>query len=119
MNFFYKDYFNTEPTTGYETLVYDCMIGDAMLFNRADGVEAGWAVVQPILDLWTTTKRSRSKFTPQAAPVRKGPTSCYGAAVANGARSHDPHFSESKPNPPKCPLAMSKEWYPSFPRGKR
>jgi glucose-6-phosphate 1-dehydrogenase len=56
MNFSYKDYFNSEPTTGYETLVYDCMIGDAMLFNRADGVEAGWAVVQPILDLWRDDK---------------------------------------------------------------
>lgn len=56
MNFSYKDYFNTEPTTGYETLVYDCMIGDAMLFNRADAVEAGWAVVQPILDLWKDDK---------------------------------------------------------------
>jgi glucose-6-phosphate 1-dehydrogenase len=56
MNFSYKDYFNTEPTTGYETLVYDCMIGDAMLFNRADGVEAGWEVVQPILDLWQNDK---------------------------------------------------------------
>ena len=56
MDFRYKDYFHTEPSTGYETLVYDCMIGDAMLFNRADGVEAGWAVVQPILDLWAEDK---------------------------------------------------------------
>jgi len=56
MDFRYKDYFKTEPSTGYETLVYDCMIGDAMLFNRADGVEAGWAVVQPILDLWRNDK---------------------------------------------------------------
>ncbi|HTV45998.1 MAG TPA: glucose-6-phosphate dehydrogenase [Stellaceae bacterium] len=52
MDFRYKDYFHTEPSTGYETLVYDCMIGEALLFNRADGVEAGWEVVQPILDLW-------------------------------------------------------------------
>jgi glucose-6-phosphate 1-dehydrogenase len=56
MNFSYKDYFDTEPTTGYETLVYDCMIGDQMLFNRADGVEAGWEVVQPIVDLWKNDK---------------------------------------------------------------
>jgi glucose-6-phosphate 1-dehydrogenase len=56
MDFRYKDYFRTEPSTGYETLVYDCMIGDAMLFNRADGVEAGWEVVQPILDLWRNDK---------------------------------------------------------------
>jgi glucose-6-phosphate 1-dehydrogenase len=56
MDFRYKDHFHIEPSTGYETLVYDCMIGDAMLFNRADGVEAGWAVVQPILDLWADDK---------------------------------------------------------------
>jgi len=56
MDFRYKDYFKTEPSTGYETLVYDCMIGDQMLFNRADGVEAGWEVVQPILDLWHDDK---------------------------------------------------------------
>jgi glucose-6-phosphate 1-dehydrogenase len=52
MNFAYEDYFKTAPNTGYETLIYDCMIGDATLFQRADNIEAGWAVVQPILDLW-------------------------------------------------------------------
>jgi glucose-6-phosphate 1-dehydrogenase len=52
MDFRYKDYFNTPPSTGYETLVYDCMIGDQTLFNNTEGIEAGWAVVQPILDLW-------------------------------------------------------------------
>jgi glucose-6-phosphate 1-dehydrogenase len=52
MDFRYKDYFDTPPSTGYETLVYDCMIGDQTLFNRAEEIEAGWAVVQPILDLW-------------------------------------------------------------------
>ena len=41
MDFKYRDYFHTEPSTGYETLVYDAMIGDAMLFQRADSVEAG------------------------------------------------------------------------------
>ena len=53
MDFKYKDYFDAAPSTGYETLVYDCMIGDATLFQRADAVEAGWRVVQPIIDLWT------------------------------------------------------------------
>jgi len=52
MDFKYRDYFHTEPSTGYETLIYDCMIGDAMLFQRADSVEAGWEAVQPVLDLW-------------------------------------------------------------------
>src|SRR5215472_2968327 len=56
MDFHYKDYFKTEPSTGYETLVYDCMIGDQMLFNRAEGVEAGWEGVQRILDWWHDDK---------------------------------------------------------------
>ena len=52
MNFRYADYFKSAPSTGYETLIYDCLIGDATLFQRADNVEAGWAVVQPLLDAW-------------------------------------------------------------------
>ena len=55
LNFAYEDYFKTAPNTGYETLLYDCMIGDATLFQRADNIEAGWAAVQPILDLWATS----------------------------------------------------------------
>ena len=52
MKFRYKDYFKAEPSTGYETLIYDCMIGDNILFQRADSVEAGWTAVQPFLDAW-------------------------------------------------------------------
>src|SRR5260370_19552096 len=40
------------PKTGDDTLIYDCMIGDATLFQRADNIEAGWRAGQPILDLW-------------------------------------------------------------------
>ncbi|MCH7569097.1 MAG: glucose-6-phosphate dehydrogenase, partial [Deltaproteobacteria bacterium] len=52
MDFNYSDYFGGKPSTGYETLLYDCMLGDATLFQRADMVEAGWSVVMPILDVW-------------------------------------------------------------------
>jgi glucose-6-phosphate 1-dehydrogenase len=52
MRFNYKDHFKAAPSTGYETLIYDCMIGDATLFQRADSIEAGWRVVQPALDAW-------------------------------------------------------------------
>jgi glucose-6-phosphate 1-dehydrogenase len=52
MTFKYEDYFDAAPSTGYETLIYDCMIGDAILYPRADGIEAGWRVVQPFLDAW-------------------------------------------------------------------
>jgi glucose-6-phosphate 1-dehydrogenase len=53
MNFEYSEYFKAEAYTGYEVLIYDCMIGDQTLFQRADMVEAGWSVVDPMLDVWT------------------------------------------------------------------
>jgi glucose-6-phosphate 1-dehydrogenase len=52
MNFEYQEYFGKQPSTGYERLLHDCMIGDQTLFQRADMVEAGWSVVNPVLDLW-------------------------------------------------------------------
>src|SRR5947209_4434383 len=52
MDFNYSDYFGTTPNTGYEILLYDGITGDQTLFQRADMVEAGWAVVDPILDVW-------------------------------------------------------------------
>src|SRR5947209_704378 len=52
MDFNYSDYFGTNPNTGYEVLLYDCMMGDQTLYQRADMVEAGWAVVDPILEVW-------------------------------------------------------------------
>ncbi len=55
MNFKYEDYFDAAPSTGYETLIYDCMIGDPMLFQRAINIEAGWRVVDPILQAWRET----------------------------------------------------------------
>jgi glucose-6-phosphate 1-dehydrogenase len=52
MTFNYRDYFAAGSSSGYETLIYDCMTGDAILFQRADGIEAGWRAVQPFLDAW-------------------------------------------------------------------
>lgn len=52
MDFSYADYFGNEPATGYETLIYDCMNGDATLFKHADTVEKGWEIVQSVLDVW-------------------------------------------------------------------
>jgi glucose-6-phosphate 1-dehydrogenase len=52
MNFNYDDWFKQAPATGYETLIFDCFIGDATLFQRADQLEAAWRVVQPVVDNW-------------------------------------------------------------------
>jgi glucose-6-phosphate 1-dehydrogenase len=52
MDFDYEQYFGDTLATGYERLLHDCMVGDATLFQRADQVEAGWAVVAPIQEIW-------------------------------------------------------------------
>jgi glucose-6-phosphate 1-dehydrogenase len=52
MDFNYADYFGVDPNTGYEVLLYDGIMGDQTLFQRADMVEAGWAAVNPVLDVW-------------------------------------------------------------------
>ena len=66
MSFEYSKYFGTDAYTGYEVLLYDCMMGDATLFQRADMVEAGWSVVDPVLDVW------------RALPPRKFPNYASG-----------------------------------------
>jgi glucose-6-phosphate 1-dehydrogenase len=52
MDFRYVDYFGQMASTGYETLIYDCMVGDQTLFKRADDIENAWRAVQPFLDAW-------------------------------------------------------------------
>ncbi len=53
MDFNYVDHFGEQISTGYERLLFDCMIGDATLFQRADMVEASWQIVTPVLDVWS------------------------------------------------------------------
>ncbi len=52
MRFSYEDYFGRAPATGYERLLYDALLGDQTLFQRADMVEWGWTVVSPVQDVW-------------------------------------------------------------------
>ncbi|MBS1792229.1 MAG: glucose-6-phosphate dehydrogenase [Acidobacteria bacterium] len=61
MDFNYLDHFGEQVSTGYERLLYDCMTGDATLFQRADMVESSWQIVSPVLDVW------------QAIPARSFP----------------------------------------------
>jgi glucose-6-phosphate 1-dehydrogenase len=59
MRFDYRRAFGDQHNTGYETLLYDAIIGDSSLFKRADMIEAGWAVIQPILEAWTAGRGGR------------------------------------------------------------
>jgi glucose-6-phosphate 1-dehydrogenase len=74
MHFDYRLYFGAENRTGYETLLYDAMIGDSSLFKRADMIEAGWAMVQPILDAWAAGR---------GGPLHHYPAGSDGPAAAD------------------------------------
>jgi glucose-6-phosphate 1-dehydrogenase len=53
LDFGYDQFGDRQPTTGYEKLLYDCMVGDASLFHRSDMVEAAWEAASPILEAWS------------------------------------------------------------------
>ena len=93
MNFSYESYFGSTPQTGYERLLYDAMLGDATLFQRADMVEESWEIVQPVLDAW------------EAAPADALPTYPAGSWGSGGVRRADrrrrPHLENLlRPTPP-------------------
>lgn len=80
MDFSYADYFGQSPSTGYETLLYDCMIGDATLFHRADVVETGWDIVEPVQASWAHSA---------AAPVEPYAAGSWGPAGADALLRRD------------------------------
>ena len=52
MNFRYGTTFQGEVPEAYETLLLDAMLGDPTLFARHDFVEASWALITPINEMW-------------------------------------------------------------------
>src|SRR5579863_202153 len=81
MNFQYKDYFKQAPAVGYETLIYDCLIGDATLFQRADQVEAAWGLVGPVLEGWANTT---PRHFPNYASGSEGPSAANDLLARDG-----------------------------------
>ncbi|MGV1848686.1 MULTISPECIES: glucose-6-phosphate dehydrogenase [unclassified Rhizobium] len=67
MLFRYDDWFADFPNVGYETLIYDVMVGDATLFMRADMVEQAWRVVQPLQDAWAKEEPSFPNYASGSA----------------------------------------------------
>ena len=49
MDFSYSDSFGGDTPPAYQTLLLDCMLGDATLFTRSDEVEEAWKVIDPLL----------------------------------------------------------------------
>jgi glucose-6-phosphate 1-dehydrogenase len=81
MEFKYKDYFKQAPAVGYETLIYDCLIGDATLFQRADQVEAAWDLVEPVLTGWAATT---PRHFPNYAAGSEGPSAANDLLARDG-----------------------------------
>jgi len=52
MNFRYGTTFQGDVPEAYETLLLDAMLGDPTLFARHDFVEASWALITPINEMW-------------------------------------------------------------------
>ena len=63
----------------YERLLGDAMIGDGALFAGQDGVEAAWAVVQPILAQATPVHEYEpgSWGPPEAEELTTGICGCH------------------------------------------
>ena len=56
MRFSYRQAFEHPSPPAYATLLRDVMINDATLFMRNDQVEAAWAALMPVLDVWRETR---------------------------------------------------------------
>ncbi len=83
MDFNYVDHFGETVSTGYERLLYDCMIGDATLFQRADMVEESWEIVTPILDVWNAIP---ARDFPNYAAGTWGPKDADELLLADGRK---------------------------------
>jgi glucose-6-phosphate 1-dehydrogenase len=56
MDFNYGSSFGERSPSAYETLLLDAIIGDPTLYTRQDMVEASWAAVAPIQEVWGNEK---------------------------------------------------------------
>jgi glucose-6-phosphate 1-dehydrogenase len=87
MDFQYAEAFGPTAHSAYETLLLDCMVGDATLFTRGDAVEAAWEVVDPVTEAWQDTP---SPDFPNYAAGTWGPAAADDFIARDGARWRQP-----------------------------
>ena len=112
MDFHYDDWFPKEPNVGYETLIYDVMIGDPTLFMRADMVEQTWRIVQPVLDAWAKNGAADPPIYPAGS---EGPTEADALLARDGRSWRSLHgdddgglvMSRARSQPFKCSAVIS------------
>lgn len=59
MDFRYGSAFGGHLTDAYTRLILDCMLGDATLYARGDGVDIAWSLITPIHQGWKDNPHSR------------------------------------------------------------
>jgi glucose-6-phosphate 1-dehydrogenase len=70
---------------GYERLFRDVMLGNQTLFQRAEFVEEGWRMIQPMLDAWQVPPQ---EDFPNYAAGSTGPKASDDMLAANGHAWH-------------------------------
>jgi glucose-6-phosphate 1-dehydrogenase len=105
MEFDYARDFGRSHSTGYERLLYDCMMGDATLFQRADMVEAGWRVIQPVLDAWSATP---AKGFPNYAAGSWGPAESDELLARDGRTWRTIEEDHPASEPSEVPAALGR-----------
>jgi glucose-6-phosphate 1-dehydrogenase len=89
LDFSYSDFGEHTAATGYETLLYDCAIGDPTLFHRYDSVDASWRIVNPVLDVWQALP---ARDFPNYAAGSWGPESADHLIEKTGHKWHHYHL---------------------------
>jgi glucose-6-phosphate 1-dehydrogenase len=83
MNFQYRTTFPGDVPEAYETLLLDAMLGDATLFARHDFVEASWALITPVHELWS---REGDATVPTYEAGEWGPAEAAALIAKDGRR---------------------------------
>jgi glucose-6-phosphate 1-dehydrogenase len=83
MDFDYSRGFDVDAHDAYETLLLDCMLGEATLFTRSDEAETAWGIVDPLIAHW---ERVGPHQFPNYAAGSWGPAAADALIASSGAR---------------------------------
>ena len=84
MDFSYTDAFGGRTPDAYETLLLDCLQGDATLYADSDWIEKSWELLMPLLEAWHATFPVTCLPIPQVAGAQRKPSHSWTRSGENG-----------------------------------